>query len=114
MSVAEATVVLPPLLRPSSHPSLPPTREMQASRTSLASKEVGEGSELEEADWLSSLPPRQRSCVNMGQLEPCVNKAVQVLLRLKEKLEEETERRTRTEKEGEIGGKRPSVPGERR
>ena len=87
---------------------------MQASRASLASKEVGERSEPEEADWLSSLPPRQRSCVNMGQLEPCVNKAAQLLMRLKERLEEERERRKSAEKEGEMVGRRPSVPEERR
>ena len=36
--------------------------------------------------WVASLSPRKRSCVSYSNLEPCVNKAIQNLLILKQEL----------------------------
>ena len=37
--------------------------------------------------WVASLSPRKRSCVSYNNLEPCVNKAIQNLLILKQDLQ---------------------------
>ena len=39
--------------------------------------------------WVASLSPRKRSCVSYDNLEPCVNKAIQNLLILKQELQQD-------------------------
>lgn len=40
-------------------------------------------------DWLSSLSPREGSCLNLSSVEPCVNKAVSHLNVLKQRLSQQ-------------------------
>jgi len=39
--------------------------------------------------WIASLSPRKRSCVSYSNLEPCVNKAIQNLLLLKQEVQQD-------------------------
>ena len=39
--------------------------------------------------WVASLSPRKRSCVSYNNLEPCVNKAIQNLLILKQEFQQD-------------------------
>lgn len=43
--------------------------------------------------WIASLSPRKRSCVSYSNLEPCVNKAVQNLLILKQEIQQDVVRK---------------------
>lgn len=43
-------------------------------------------------DWIKTLTPKMRSCIKLGSIEPCVNKAVLHLGHLKSQLDEESRR----------------------
>ena len=45
-------------------------------------------------DWLTQLPPRQGSCLNLSSVEPCVNKAVFYLTQLKKTAKEKEKGRS--------------------
>ena len=77
-------------------PSSPPPLPLHQLHT-----EAKLGAQSKDADWLSSLSPHQRSCISLGRVEPCVNKAIQLLSRLRERLEEESRRRREGKEEEE-------------